>query len=154
MTENNNIYYNRPGHPQDSDSPVYNGRQTSTPPNTFARLSMILGGIAMASVFTFTVIPAVILGSLSLVLALLSRGKELTFHPSAKSAAILASIAIFSNVALIGGTVYTILGDSPMHDQLNETYEEMFGKSYDEILQEAIDGSLDIEELYEQMYGK
>lgn len=150
--ENNNVYYNRPGQGANGVSPFTRGGQKTAPPNSFARISVILGGIALASVFTFTIFPAVILGSLSLVLALLSRGKELTFHPSAKSAAILSSIALVANVALVGGTVYTILGDSPMHDELNETYEEMFGMTYDEILQGVMDGSVDINDLYEQMY--
>ena len=149
---NNTVFYNRPEQGTDAQSPYTRSRQQITPPNSFAKASVILGGIALASVFTFTVFPAVILGSLSLVLALLSRGKELSFHPSAKSATILASIALIANVALIGGTVYTIFGDSPMHDELNATYEEMFGMTYDEILQGAMDGSLDINDLYEQMY--
>lgn len=149
---NTTIFYNRPGQGTDGSSPYTRGRQQVTPPNSFARASVILGGIALASVFTFTVFPAIILGSLSLVLALLSRGKELTFHPSAKSAVILASIALIGNVALVGGTVYTILGDSPMHDELNATYEEMFGMTYDEILQGVMDGSVDMNDLYEQMY--
>ena len=152
--ENNNVYYNRPGQSTNGASPFTRGGQKVAPPNSFARISVILGGVALASVFTFTIFPAVILGSLSLVLALLSRGKELTFHPSAKSATILASIALVANVALVGGTVYTILGDSPMHDELNETYEEMFGMTYDEILQGVMDGSVDINDLYEQMYDE
>jgi len=150
--DNNAIYYNRPGQSTNSGSPRLHTGQPVEPPNNFARLSMIIGGIALVSVFTFTVIPAIVLGSLSLILALLSRGKELTFHPSAKSAAILASIALACNVGLVGGSVYMVFGDSTMHEQLNETYEEMFGMTYDEILEGVMDGSIDIDDLYEQMY--
>jgi len=148
---NNTVYYNRPGRSSGQGHSSYSGRHTE-PPNNFARLSMIIGGIALISVFTFTIIPDIILGSLSLILALLSRGKELTFHPSAKSAAILASVALACNVALVGGSVYMVFGDNTLHDQINATYEEMFGMTYDEILEGVMDGSVDIDDLYEKMY--
>ena len=150
--ENHTVYYNRPNQSTNGNTNHSQKRQQITPPNSLARTAMIIGGIALVSVFTFTVIPAIILGSLALILALLSRGKEMTFHPSAKSAAILASIALACNVGLVGGSVYMVFGDSTMHEQLNETYEEMFGMTYDEILEGVMDGSIDIDDLYEQMY--
>lgn len=147
-TENSNVFYNRPGQSTGSSSQ----RRQIEPPNSLARASMIIGGVALVSVFTFTVIPAVILGALALLLALLSRGGSLKFHPTAKTAAILSALAIGANVAMVGGVFGILFGDSPMHDELNATYEEMFGMTYDEILKGAMDGSLDIDDLYEQMY--
>lgn len=152
MEQDNNTYYQRPGQ---STGSSHISKKKTEPPNTFAKAAMILGGISLVSVFTFTIIPAVIFGALALILALLSRGKSLKFHSKAKSAIILASLAFVVNIAFIGGTFSMIFGDNPYHDQLNATYEELIGMSYDEFLEGAMDGSIDAEELneiYEQIF--
>ena len=147
----NGTYYRRPGQETDaSGNPIH--REPAAPANSFARASMALGVAALVSVFTFTIFPAIILGALSIILALLSRGAELTFHSKAKTGIMLTVLAIFANVALVGGTVAMIFGDNPYHDELNATYDEMFGMTYDEILQGVMDGSIDANELYEQLY--
>ena len=147
----NGIYYQRPGQATDaSGTPV--SSTPVTPANAFAKASLTIGGIALASVFTFTIFPAIILGALALILALLSRGAELDFHKTAKSGILISVLALVVNVALVGGTCFLILGDTPYHDQLNETYEEMFGMSYDELLEGVMDGSIETDDLYEQLY--
>ncbi len=147
----NGTYYRRPGQiPDASDNP---GRRTpTTPANAFAKASMVIGAVALASVFTFTIFPAVILGALALILALLSRGAELSFHPTARNGIMLSILALVANIALVVGTCFMILGDSPYHEELNATYEEMFGMSYDEILQGIMDGSIETDDLYEQLF--
>lgn len=147
----NGTYYRRPGQETDSSGLPVN-RVPDVPANSFARASMALGVAALVSVFTFTIFPAVILGALSIILALLSRGAELTFHSKAKTGIMLTVLAILANVALLGGTVAMIFGDNPYHDELNATYEEMFGMTYDEILQGIMDGTVDADDLYEQLY--
>ena len=144
-------FYHRPGQSTDNDNRDNSQRQTQ-PYNAFASASMVLAVIALVSVFTFTIIPAIIFGSLALILALLSRGRELTFHPKAKTAVIVASLAICTNIAMIGGVFGMIFGDNPYHDMINQTYEEMYGMTYDEILEGIMDGSIDYEDLYEDMY--
>ena len=146
----NGTYYRRPGQMTDASGEPAN-RTPVIPANAFAKASMTIGGIALVSVFTFTIFPAIILGSLALILALLSRGAELTFHKTAKSGILLSVLAIVVNVALVGGTCMLMLGDTPYHEQLNETYEEMFGISYDEILEGVMDGSIETDDLYEQL---
>lgn len=144
---NDRTYYQRPGQSPGSSGHVHN----EAPANSFASASLTLGIIAIASVITMTIFPAIILGSLSIILALMSRGAELTFHSKARTAIILAAISLFSNVALVGSVTYAIVGDNSIHDQLNQTYEEMFGMTYDELLRGVMDGSIDSDELYEMM---
>lgn len=147
----NGTYYRRPG--QMTDASGTPGRHTPiTPANSFAKASMTIGAIALASVFTFTIFPAIILGALALILALLSRGAELNFHATARNGIMLSILAFVVNIALVGGTCFMILGDNPYHEELNATYEEMFGMSYDEILQGIMDGSIETDDLYEQLY--
>ena len=149
--EPNTVFYQRPGQMTDaSGAPV--GRTPVIPANAFARASLTIGVIALISVFTFTIFPAVILGSLALILALLSRGAELNFHKTARDGILMSVLALVANVVLVGGTCFLILGDTPYHEELNATYEEMFGMSYDEILEGIMDGSIETDDLYEQLY--
>ena len=144
-------FYHRPGQSTDNDNHDNIQRQAQ-PYNAFASAAMVLGVIALVSVFTFTIVPAIIFGALALILALLSRGRELTFHPKAKTATILAVLAICTNISMVAGVFGMIFGDNPYHDLINETYEEMYGMTYDEILEGIMDGTIDYEDLYEDMY--
>ena len=147
----NTVYYQRPGQMTDaSGTPI--PHTPVVPANAFAKASFTIGGIALVSVFTFTIFPAIILGALSLILALLSRGAELTFHKTAKNGILMSVMAMVVNVILVGGTCFLILGDTPYHDQINETYEEMFGISYDELLEGVMNGTIETDDLYEQLY--
>lgn len=146
----NGTYYRRPGQTDASGSPLQ--RTPVTPANAFAKASMTIGGIALVSVFTFTIFPAIILGALALILALMSRGAELTFHKTAKNGILLSIMAFVVNIALVGGTLGMIFGDNSYHEELNATYEEMFGMTYDELLEGVMDGSIETDDLYEQLY--
>ena len=89
---------------------------------------------------------------LALILALMSRGAELTFHKTAKNGILLSIMAFVVNIALVGGVLGMIFGDNSYHEELNATYEEMFGMTYDEILEGVMDGSIETDDLYEQLY--
>ena len=146
----NGTYYRRPGQTDASGTPA--SRTPVVPANAFAKASMVIGGIALVSVFTFTIFPAIILGALALILALMSRGAELTFHRTAKNGILLSIMAFVLNIALVGGTLVMIFGDNSYHEELNATYEEMFGMTYDELLEGVMDGSIETDDLYEQLY--
>ncbi len=147
----NGTYYRRPGQVTDASGKPAN-RTPVIPANAFAKASLTIGGIALVSVFTFTIFPAIILGALALILALMSRGAELTFHKTAKNGILLSVMAFIVNIALVGGTLGMIFGDNSYHEELNATYEEMFGMTYDEILEGVMDGSIETDDLYEQLY--
>ncbi len=147
----NGTYYRRPGQMTDASGAPVN-RTPVIPANAFAKASLTIGGIALVSVFTFTIFPAIILGALALILALMSRGAELTFHKTAKNGILMSVLAMVVNVVLVGGTCALILGDTPYHEELNATYEEMFGMTYDELLEGVMDGSIETDDLYEQLY--
>ena len=66
--ENYNPYIEKPGQEERPPEP-YNAKRNV--PNGLARASMILGIIGVVSVFTFMVYPAMILGSLAVILAIL-----------------------------------------------------------------------------------
>lgn len=115
------------------------------PANGLARASMILGIIAFASFFTFTVYPPIILGSLSVILALLSRGRSLKMHSKAKNGIIFSSIAACCDIAIIVFVVF-FLFITP------DFFENIYGMSYQEMIEGVQNGTLDYDDIYNNVY--
>ena len=138
-------FYRRPGQ-QANGNPTQVQRQQEEPANGLARASMVLGIIAIVSFFTFTIYPAVILGSLAIILALLSRGASFKMHSKAKNGIITAVIAIGSDIALVIACCVLIFGTP-------DFFESIYGMSLQEMMEGMEDGTLDYDELYENIYN-
>ena len=113
------------------------------PTNGLATAAMVLGILALIGIFT--IYPAIILGSLSIILALLSRGQSLKMHGQAKTGVITSVIAIGCGVALFAMVFALILG-------MPDFFENIYGMSYQEMMEQMEDGTLDYEELYDNIY--
>ncbi len=103
-------------------------------PNTFTMLSVLTGIFAfMSCSFIFT---ALIAGGLSILFAILSKGKYSKMHFMAKSG-IAASIAgIVLSVIITSSVVYLVFNSPQYRELLNTTYESMYGMTFDEALEE------------------
>ena len=114
--------------------------QTTTRTNGFATASLVMGIIALVSVFTMTVIPAMICGSLSIIFGVLSRGDTRYPSNSALIGIIASVIAIIINLAVSVFAFYMVFTNPDMtqmyRDMLNETYEQTLGFSFDDLLEE------------------
>ncbi len=130
-------YVNRPGQ---SGAPLPT-RPPRIRPNAFAKASLILGIIAVVSVFTFTVYPAMILGSLSIILALLSKGALKKMHENARIGVITGIIALGINLFLIIGSCYVVFTIPEYREQFDEMYENMYGESFDDTLERIQNGT-------------
>lgn len=139
-------YYRRPGQPLNEDPMQFPQHQTEEPANGLARASMVLGIIAVVSFFTFTIYPAVIFGSLAIILALLSRGASFNLHSKAKNGIITAVTAIGCDIALIVSCCFLIFGSA-------DFFESIYGMSFQEMMEGMENGTLDYEELYENIYN-
>lgn len=110
-----------------------------TRPNGFATASLVLGICAFVSVFTMTVLPPVILGSLSLILGLLSRGSQKKMHSNALAGVIVSASALVINLAICIFSFYTVFSNpeatKEYWNMVNQTYEQVTGMSFDEILE-------------------
>ena len=106
--------------------------------NKFARASLILGVCAILSVFTLTVVPPMVLGSLSMILGLLSRGDTRFPHSSAMIGITLSGGAFVINIAICAVAFYFVFTNPEMTqmfiESMNETYEQMLGVSLYELL--------------------
>lgn len=118
-------------------------------PNSFARWASTLGIMALVSVFTFTIYPPIIFGSLALILAFLSRGKEAKLHKTARTGIILSVSAFGANIAILVMAMSVIFGSGETHDQFNQMFEEMYGQSFESMMEDIESGEFDYEEFYE-----
>ena len=140
----NGPFWNRPGQTSRDDSSQSPYYRKCEQPNKMARASMIFGILALLGILT--IYPAIILGSLSIILALLSRGKSLKMHSQAQNGIITSSIAIGCDLALFAMVFVLIFG-------MPDFFESIYGMSYQEMMEQMEDGTLDYDELYNNIYN-
>ncbi len=138
-------FWSRPGQDGNGTPTQQFHRPKEEPANGLARASMVLGIIALVSFFTFTVYPPIILGSLSIILALLSRGSSLKMHSKAQNGVITSSIALGCDVAIFAMAFALIFGMPNM-------FESIYGMSYEEMIEGMENGTLDYEDIYNNVY--
>ncbi len=131
------------GNSTDTSMPAH--RQLLTPANGLARASMVLGVIALVSFFTFTIYPPIIFGSLSIILALLSRGGSLKMHEKAKNGILTSSIAFGCDICLFA-LIFVFLFVTP------DFFESIYGMSYQEMIEGIENGTLDYDDIYNNVY--
>lgn len=148
----NGPYYRRPNINDYGDTPATGNRPQPEPPNALARASKIIGIVAVLSVFSFTVYPAIVLGSLAIILALLSRGASLKLHPSAKTGIQTSAIAIGINVALVSVIFIIVFANPNFEEDFNNMWERIYGMPYDEMMEGIENGTLDYDDIYENVY--
>lgn len=111
-----------------------------TKPNSFATAAQICGIIAVISVFTMTIYPAVILGALAIIFAVLSRGEEKKYSDRAKTGIVTGSVAIGIDIALIAATLMLIFSNGEFKKQLNDACMQVYGQTFDQMLDDAMNG--------------
>lgn len=107
------------------------------PGSSLAKAAMVLGIIAIASCFTMTIYPAYILGSIAIVLALLSKGRRPKLFSNAKTGIICAVSGLAINTLLIAFIMY-LLFTSPY---IREIFEDQYGITFDEMMEEIMEGN-------------
>ena len=119
-------------------------RSNEEPSNGLATAAMVLGILALIGIFL--IYPVFIFGSLSIILALLSRGKSLKMHVQAKTGVITSAIGLGSVVAIFA-MAFTFIYGKP------DFFENIYGMSYQEMMEQMEDGTLDYDELYDNIYN-
>lgn len=119
-----------------SGYPPYYTPPTKHPGSGFATAAMVMGILSILTAFTGTVYPPIILGGLSIILALLSKGNDSVMLPNAKVGILTAIIGLVVNV-LIVVTSFLLVFNSPtmreeFHQELNQYYEYFYGESFDD----------------------
>ena len=143
--QNQSPFYQRPGQVNDGNS-SQSIRPKEEPANKLAQASTVFGVISIVLLFTFTIYPAIVFGSMAIILALLSRGASFQLHSKAKNGIITASIAIGGNIVLVAVCCILIFATP-------DFFESIYGMSYQEMMEGMENGTLDYEELYENIYN-
>ena len=128
--------------PYDNNNYPYYSRDTyqlpvAEPGSSLAKAAMVLGIIAIASCFTFTVYPPFILGSIAIVLALLSKGRRPKLFSNAKTGIVCAVSGFATNTIIITCIMY-LLFTSPY---IREIFEDQYGITFDEMMEEIMEGN-------------
>lgn len=138
-------FWNRPGQEGNSNPAQQFRRQKEEPANGLAIASMVLGIIALILFFTFTIYPTIIFASLSIILALLSRGGSLKMHTKAQNGIITSAIALGCDAAIFAMAFALIFN-------MGGSFESIYGMSYEEMMEGMEDGTLDYEDIYNNVY--
>lgn len=98
---------------------------------TFAR---ILGMFSIPLCLIFYT--GIILGGVAVVLALLSKGTMKAFLPQAKKALVLGTVGVVLGYTMMVTSIHTVLTNPEQRQQLNMMSEQMYGTSFDDMLNE------------------
>lgn len=139
---NNSPFVKRP---DGSNAGAYRNRNEVNTPNGFATASRILGLVAIISVFTFAVYPPLMFGATAIILAILSKGYDNTCHKVARKGIRSGIVAIVLDAAVIGVVIAMIFGKGAFKNELNKACKEMYGQTFDDMMQDVMDGSFDLE---------
>ena len=98
--------------------------------NMFAFIAFVLACIAVFSVLT-GVFP-IILGSLAIIMALLSRGRETKLSSSAKLSIYISVFAMIVGTGIVAAAVHAIMTDPEMRDFMTQLYNAVRNNDYEE----------------------
>lgn len=134
---NNNNYNPNNNYPY-YDRSAYQ-RPLAEPGSSFASASMVLGIISIISSFTFTVYPAFVLGSIAIVLALLSKGRRPKLLGKAAAGVICATFGLVINTVIVTACMVLLFTDPDVKEQVNKTFEKQYGMTFDEMWDEIME---------------
>lgn len=143
--QQNNPWQNRPHQNNPGqENPWQNSQryQFETPPvqkNAMSTAAAVMGIITIISTFMFTVYVPFITGSLAILFAVLSRGKKKKLDSSATAGVAAGIVGMVLNIALIGTVWYLYTNVPEIHDEANQLFEQRYGFTIDEMIQDIID---------------
>lgn len=108
-----------------------------SPRERLTRTSMSLAILAIFSTLTFPVLLPYIFGSVSIMLAIISKGARHSFPRRSRSAVIVASVALAINTVLIISTAlyfYRMLHDPVLQEQFSKLLYQTYGITFEDLL--------------------
>ena len=127
----NNPYTNN-GYPPPPPKPSGDG---------LAMAAMVLGILSIVTAMTFTIYPSLILGSIGIVLALLSKGRAPKLVSKAKIGATCAIAGILLTGSIFVSTAKAVHDNPELLEQALDNFEKQYGVSYEELINTMINGS-------------
>lgn len=122
-------------------------RPKETTENGMARASRLLGMVAVIMAVMGTIYVPMIIGVLAIIVAILSR-TEADFSRQAKLGLYMGTAAVVINVAVFAYSFVMFKTDPQIHEQVNIMCENMYGQTFDAMMEDAKDGTMDLEYSY------
>ena len=98
--------------------------------NGMMAAALVMAGAAVISILSC--VGPLFFGSLAILFAILSKGKEPKMKPSAIGSIVLSLLSIFAGAALLFMTIRAVQTDPAARAQLDGAFEMMYGVDYDE----------------------
>lgn len=108
-----------------------------SPRERLMRTSMSLAVLAIFSTLTFPVLLPYIFGSVSIMLAIISKGARHSFPQRSRTAVIIASVALAFNTALIVSSAFyffRVLHDPVLQEQFSKILYQTYGITFEDLL--------------------
>lgn len=101
---------------------------------SLANVAMVAGLISVP--FCFFGYIGIVLGGVAIVMALLSKGMAKKLLPQAKKGIFYGTLGVIIGYAVVITSFHAFLTNPEMRQQMNTVYEQLYGESFDEMLQE------------------
>jgi len=151
----------QPGNPQNGPGNGYNPYNPYNPYGAplqpvpvkprgegLATASMVLGIISLISLLLLHISIPLLLGSLGIVLAILSKGNAKKTVGRARAGMICCIVSLTLDIVLCISAVWLVFSlpnlSPKLKEEVNKTCEENYGVSYDEMMDEIMDEFNDI----------
>lgn len=108
--------------------------------DSLATAAMILGILSIVTAMTFTVYPSFILGSIGIVLALLSKGRAPKLVSKAKIGTTCAIAGILLTGLVCVSLIKIVHDDPSLLEQALDNFEQQYGVSYEELINTMLTG--------------
>lgn len=131
--QNQNPYNNPYNDPYRNGNPYYPPQPTPPSGDKLAGGALVMGVLTVVSLFSMTVYPPFIFGSIGIVLALLSKGRAKRLASKAKAAVLCSTLGMIANVALVGSVFYLLATVPQLREQVNEVFEKTYGVTMEEM---------------------
>ena len=123
----------------------YNDRPVWTPPQRESNQSLytaafVLGILTIVTTLMMTVYVPLILGGIAIIIAIISRADNEKLNRQASLGMKLAICGLILDIVLIGGSFYAVFTNPDARQEVNSTFEQMYGQSFDELLEEIVQG--------------
>ena len=102
--------------------------------NSMTVLALIFAVIAALTILT-GIFP-VFFGSLAILFAILSKGSNLKMDASGKISTTIATLSIVLGIVITGVTMYKVTYDPEMKNMVNDAFEQVYGVSFDEYMEQ------------------
>ena len=114
---------------------------TAEPGSNLAKAAMICGILSIIFCLTFTIYPAFVLGSIAVILALLSKGRRNKLFSQARTGIICAVIGLVMNAIILTSSLVYVFTNPEGRAEFNRQWERIYGESFDEMMGNSIENN-------------